>query len=115
MTDHEARDLRRELAARDRGRGKRYPASLRVRVGAWLQRHVGNGTTLRAAADAIALDPETARRWLRASPPPVTALVPVEVIAATDTRQSVSLVSPSGYRIEGLTLDEAASLLRRIG
>jgi hypothetical protein len=113
MTDHEARDLRRELAARDRGRGKRYPASLRVR--AWLQRHVGNGATLRAAADAIALDPETARRWLRASPPTVTALVPVEVIAATDTRQSVSLVSPSGYRIEGLTLDEAASMLRRIG
>ena len=115
MTDHEARILRGELGFHERGRGKRYPAPLRARVSAWLQRQVASGGTLRAAARAIALDPETARHWLRESSSAVTALVPVEVIAAPDTRHSVSLVSPSGYRIEGLTLDDAAALLRRIG
>jgi hypothetical protein len=115
MIDHEARILRGELAARDRGRGKHYPARLRDRVSTWLQQQVASGATLRPAAEVIALDAETARRWLRASSPPVTALVPVEVIAAPDTRRSVGLVSPSGHRIEGLTLDEAAALLRRIG
>jgi hypothetical protein len=62
----------------------------------------------------IALDKETARRWLRDSVSPVTALVPVEVVAAADAKRTLSVVSSSGHRVDGLTLDEAAALLRRL-
>jgi hypothetical protein len=115
MIDHEARAIRGELAARDRGRGKRYPEALRARVTAWLRRQVSSGAAIQAAAAIIEFDNETARRWLRASSPPATALVPVEVVAAPDARRAVSVVSPTGYRIDGLTLEEAVVLLRRLG
>src|SRR5215208_5227573 len=115
MIDHEARAIRGELAARDRGRGKRYPEVLRARVTAWLRRQVTSGAAIQAAAAMIEFDNETARRWLRASSRPATALVPVEVIATADVRRTVSVVSRAGYRIDGLSLDEAAALLRRLG
>ena len=115
MNDHEARALRGELAAHDRGRGKRYPEALRTRVTAWLRHQVARGAAIQAAAAVIALDSETARRWLRATTSPVTTLVPVEVVAAADAERTVSVVSPSGHRVDGLTLDEAAALLRRLG
>jgi len=83
-------------------------------VTAWLQRQVAGGTTIQAAAAVIAFDNETARRWLRASAPPATALVAVEVVAAPPAQRTVSIVSPAGYRIDGLTLEEAAGLLRRM-
>ena len=114
MIDTEARALRGELAARERGRGKRYPAALRTRVAAWLRRAVGSGTSLRQAAAMIALDDATARRWLDGTVPSVTALVPVRVVAS-DAPRTVSVVAPSDHRIDGLTLDEAVALLRRLG
>ena len=115
MIDQEARALRGDLAAHDRGSGKRYPEALRARVTAWLRHQVARGAAIQAAAAVIALDNETARRWLRASSSPVTALVPVEVVAAAEMGRAVSVVSSSGYRVDALTLDEAAALLRRLG
>src|SRR5688572_23325499 len=99
MIDHEARALRGELAACERGRGKRYPAALRTRVGAWVQRQVAAGMSIRGAAAMIGLDDESARRWFRATAPPMTALVPVDVVDVAPQR-SVSVVSPSGHRVD---------------
>jgi len=45
---------------------------------------VASGATIRPAAAVIALDNETARRWLRATSSPVTALMPVDVVAGRD-------------------------------
>jgi hypothetical protein len=42
------------------------------------------------------------------------ALVPVEVIAEPSSERTVSVVSPSGFRIEGLSLLEATTLLRAV-
>jgi len=43
------------------------------------------------------------------------ALVPVEVVATAPSVSSVSVVSPNGFRIDGLTLDDAVSALARLG
>lgn len=42
---------------------------------------------------------------------------PVEVVDETDELGSgwLSIVSPGGYRLEGLELDEAAAVLRAFG
>jgi hypothetical protein len=38
---------------------------------------------------------------------------PVKVVA--DDEGTVSVVSPAGYRVEGVTLSEAAALLAKLG
>jgi hypothetical protein len=69
-------------------------------------------------ASALGIDAETARRWLQdgvadAAP---TALIPVEVIAdEAPLMRTVSVISPAGFRVEGLSLADAATLLREIG
>jgi hypothetical protein len=42
----------------------------------------------------------------------VTVLRPVEVLPAPEPEQGLALIAPSGVRIEGLRLEQAAQLLR---
>ncbi len=76
---------------------------------------------MNAVAREVALHPTTLAAWLSASATlsKSTALVPVEVVVAPDrappTKATpVVLVSPSGYRVEGLTLDDALRALTRL-
>ena len=65
----------------------------------------------RARADGAKADRAGAAGW---RPP---RLVPVEVVAAaapSPPTATVSLVSPSGYRIEGLSIDDALRALARL-
>jgi len=84
---------------------------------AWARAAIASGTTLTAAAALLEIHGKTLTEWLRPPPPRSTALVPVEVIAAPalPTSARVALVSPSGFRIEGLTLDEALRAIARLG
>jgi hypothetical protein len=113
MLDHALQDLRRELAARDRGRGKRYPVAVRDRAVVWARKQRG-GVVANAAK--LGLHAETLRKWLTARPSRAVAnaLVPVQVIAEPAMRR-LSVVSPAGFRVDGLTVDEAAMLLRAVG
>jgi hypothetical protein len=118
MPDHELRDLRRELAALDRGPGKSYPAALRARITTWARRAIATGASHTATARAVALDLRTLRAWLGDATVSAasTALVPIEVVVdAPAARGPLRLVSPAGFRVEGLALDEVATLLRVLG
>ena len=58
---------------------------------------------------------ETVRRWnaRSARATAVSALVPVEIIAEEPARsRTLTVVAPGGYRVEGLSVEEAAALLR---
>ena len=125
MHDEELAVLRRELAGIERGPGKVYSEELKARLTAWARRRVAAGTSVTAAAHAVALHPRTLTTWLERQPPvaphrrapPVTApvsLVPVAIIEPAPTATTVTLVSPSGYRLEGLPLDEALRALARL-
>jgi len=116
MLDQELRSLRRQLAARARGRGKRYAPDLRARVTAWAQRAIADGARLASVARALDIDSETLRKWLRKGAAASTALVPVEVVAdEPPVRAGVRVVSPAGYQVEGLGLGEVVALLRVLG
>jgi hypothetical protein len=115
MSDHELRDLRRELSALERGRGKRYPAALRDRISSWARRELERGRSLRTIAGALALHRETLRSWVADAASSSAALVPVEVVSEHQVARSFAVVSPTGFRIEGLTLDDVAALVARLG
>jgi hypothetical protein len=53
----------------------------------------------------------TILRWTQGG---TRALVPVQVVP-DQTPTCIAIVSPSGFRIEGLTLADAVSVLRELG
>jgi hypothetical protein len=120
MQDRELRELRRELGTIERGRGKSYPPALRARITNWARRRVANGESVGTVAREVALHPKTLASWLATSASAAeTALVPVEIVASQIDRaerdaSKVVLVSPSGYRVEGLTLGDALRALARL-
>lgn len=115
MQDQELRALRRELAPRARGRGLHYPKELRQRIARCARRQLDEGAELGTIATALGVHRDTLRRWT-ADPAaiPSPALVPVEVVADCPRSTHVSVVSPTGFRIEGLTIDEAVTVLARL-
>jgi predicted transcriptional regulator len=96
----------------------RVPTTVRARATTHALRR-RDGATVREIAEELGLSHETIRRWTktatRAAQP-----VPVRVVAgrtAESTKadvRAVSIVSPTGYRVEGLSLEEAALLLRSL-
>lgn len=102
--------LRRELdTAGPRGPGRRYPPELRARLVAWADAERRRGRDWGAIAEALGVPVLTVRRWCA---PPRPEAVPV-VVRGGPTEDLVSLVAPSGWRIEGLSLASALDLLRR--
>jgi hypothetical protein len=115
MRDQEARRLRGEFAARERGRGKPYPAALRERATRWARRQADSGASLRAIATTLGVHGESVRRWLQSGADAAATLVPVEVVAGPAEAGTVVVVSPAGFRVEGLSVAAAAALLREVG
>lgn len=115
----EFRELRRLLRGRVRGQGHRLPPALAARAAAWTRLALASGVGVKAIARALDVAPETVRRWraaVRTGAPP--ALVRVEVVdeplARSPHARTFSVVAPDGHRVEGLHLDEVATLLRAL-
>jgi hypothetical protein len=70
-------------------------------------------------AKELGVDFETLRRWVRnaeGEPQPAgprSELVAVQVVDERATR-SVSVISPGGFRVDGLSLAEAVAMLRAL-
>ena len=67
------------------------------------------GATIAEVATELGIGKTTLERWRRRR----SSFVRVEAVGADST--PLCVVSPSGYRIEGLSLDQAAELLSRLG
>ena len=116
MAKDEIAALRRELARHEKGRGKRYPTDLKRRVTGYAIRQREVGATYEAIAETLGLAFETVRRWCTAATSideHAPMLVPVEVVA--EARSTVAIISPSGFRLEGLEPAEAVAALRALG
>jgi hypothetical protein len=122
MIDDELRDLRRELARVERGRGHWYPDALRERAAAWARARREVGATWREISAAVGLPAETLRRWTSttardASP----VLVPIEIVGEREgedhaaEQRDVRIITPGGLRIEGLTIADAIAIVRVLG
>jgi hypothetical protein len=110
MDKHEIEKLRAALARRERGRGKRYTPDLKQRIGEAARALRRQGQGWQTIGAFLGISHETVRRFCDTG---TTALVPVEIIDESP-RAALTLVSPEGYRIEGLGVQAAADILRRL-
>src|SRR5262245_44623801 len=110
---HEAAVLRRELDRIGTRRGRCMPRDLKQRTSVWLAKQRATGSTVAELASELGLAAGTVLRW--SSEAPTRAIVPVRVIADRAEPPAVAVISPSGFRIEGVTLVDAAWLLRELG
>jgi transposase-like protein len=115
MTGRHASALRAALASHESGRGKRYSAELKARIIEFARARRADGASWSQISADLGVAFETVRRWCIASEPRSSrALVPVRVVHDSAER-TVSVGSPAGYRIDGLTLHEAVAVLRALG
>jgi hypothetical protein len=118
---------------RARAASEGYPAEVRARVGRYAAARRADGDRVSAIALDLGISTTSITKWASAvvRPPPLQ-LVPVEVvpdvlvaptILAPVTRRvptgsavcSPTLVSPRGFRVEGLDVEALYTLLGRLG
>jgi transposase-like protein len=123
MTDISAiiEDLKRRAAQR---KNSRYPEEFRQDAVRLVDRLRKAGWTQNRISREMEVPWVTLRRWRSKQSSTATTEVPesfrpvaiVEEPAAPETEnEGVALVSPSGWRIEGLTVTEAVEAARRLG
>jgi hypothetical protein len=113
MSKARAVALRRELSLHERGRGRRYPHALRDRVAAFAEARRVDGASWAEIGAELGLRLETVRRWCAHNEVPAScAILPVEIVA--EARTVLTVVAPSGLRVEGVTLAEVVALLQAL-
>ena len=103
---------REENGGRSRIR-RRYSRELRLEAVSYLNRRKRAGATLRDVAAELGVSGWSLSRWVRDSEKRA-GLVPVE-LSEREERTSPILVTPRGYRIEGLSEESLARLVERVG
>ena len=93
-----------------RGRGQRYPAALREGIVAWVHAERRRGRAWPELSARLGLRPTTLQRWC-GEPSRPTRARPVVVRPEAVEPTRLALVGPAGWRIEGLSLDDARQLL----
>jgi hypothetical protein len=117
MTVHEeGQRLRAEVGRLARGQGHKYPAELRGRILAWVERARASGMTEGACGTELGLKPHRFDYWRKmaqrdAAEPRALVRVGVHeppVLCGA----GLSFATPSGFRLEGLTMEQAIALLQ---
>jgi len=115
MPRRNASSLRAALSAPTPGRGKPYPAALKVRIAEYVRSERSSGATWAQLTSELGVSGESLRYWCsNIASPGSRALVPVSVVPERE-EPTIAVVSASGHRIEGLTLRDAVAVLRALG
>lgn len=97
-----------------------FPAHVRVAVVHATREGMRVGLSITGIAGRIGLAAPTLQRWLAAAPAeptsaePVLTFVPLQAASSPRSSTGLTWTSPSGHRVDGLTLDDIAELLRRV-
>lgn len=115
---------RRVLWWRENGDSMRYPADLRRIIVDYTRQRVDAGVSVYRVGHEIGMRKVTLRRWLEAAAQDDTedgssALVPVRVgstpgALVTRPLGQRTVTSPTGWRVDGLDIDEVVTLLREM-
>ena len=121
----EAKRLRLEVLRLRPGRGRKYDPALRRRVLAWVDRARATGMLDIDCSNALGIPQHRFEMWreyeardakAEQAPKPPVSLVPIETTPAPRPRiqlgPGLTFVAPHGYRIEGLTYEQAFALLK---
>ena len=114
MPDRELQALHRLLARVQRGRGRRYPAAVRERVRAWTAERRTRGDRWDELAGELGIHSHTLQRWATLPVERAVELRPVAVLDVGEVppARALTIVSPSGLRIEGVTIADVIAILR---
>lgn len=114
-TEQEARDLRRAMG--HRGRGRPIPEGVRGAALAYVQRRRAEGVSQETVARELGISQHTVSAWLRkAASGSEGALVPVRVdYASSISGADIVVTTPRGLRIDGLGLDDVCMIIARVG
>jgi transcriptional regulator with XRE-family HTH domain len=108
-------EVRRAIAALGkRGRTTPVPQAVREQVLQYAAAERARGKSWQVLAREIGLSASGLQRWMQGRTPP--RLQRVRVVADRAPQEIlVTLVSPAGYRLEGLELEQALAALRQLG
>jgi len=113
--------LRREIAAiqsRESFRTRRYPASLRRAVVAYLNEQRSIGRRPHRVAQELGLRQQTLAHWLRAATPAIRPVTIAPLLSAVPSPRppssAVVLVLAGGHRVEGLDVEQLVTLVRAL-
>jgi transposase-like protein len=116
MTDRQASALHDVVSTLPSGRRRRYARALKARIVDVAQARRAQGATWTQLAEQLGVSLETLRRWCAMTSTKGPARMRrVRVVAHPAASSVVSLVSASGHRVEGLTLEQVVVLLRALG
>ena len=107
-------DELREAIARSRVGQTRWrcPGELREKIAEFAKERKKEGVGVGEMANRLGVSASGLGRWLDRGKP---KLRPVRVAEPTPSHDQLVLVTPGGYRLEGLSAASAADLLRRLG
>lgn len=126
--NEETKQIHAEVAALKPGRGRKYNKALRERVLNWMDDAREEGWFDLEASHKIGVPLARIENWRMADRERAATVVPEAVVprATSETAlmpvvirdcelpfgSSISFTTPSGYRVDGLSLDQALGLLR---
>lgn len=111
MSDEMTR-LRGVLAGMRIGPGRRYSAEVQLQIRAAANRRRREGARWKVIAEEIGIPHETIRRFSLQKA--LGRFVQVEVAPPTSSSTGIAVVTPNGYRVEGIGIADVADLLRRL-
>ena len=115
LIERDARTVRQLVARLDRpAKTTPIPAGVRQRIRTVAQRAAAAGWSQQAVAQAVGVSIGSLRNWALPRPG-ATTMVPVRVAPLATGTAPLAVVSPAGYRVEGLDVATAAALLRTLG
>ena len=109
--EREIRRLRAALARRESGRGRRFSPELRRQISGVGRRLRSEGASWSWIGAELRLPTATVRRLCDDDAP---GFAPVEIVAEAATSAGLVVITPSGFRVEGLDASGAAKLIRQL-
>ena len=108
-----ATKLRESIAQSRVGQSRwRCPSPLRKKIVEFAKERRQAGSSVRKIARELGVSESGLSRWLQSGSGRVR---PVRVAEEGSSQSPLVLVSPGGYRLEGLSPSDAAEVLRRLG
>ena len=93
---------------------QRYPVDLRRQIVTHVAAERARGVSVRATAGALGLSYPTVVGWLQAEPNGFRKVAVRSEKSATESK-ALQLVTQQGHRVEGLSREDVAFLLRSLG
>lgn len=95
-----------------RGRGQRYGPELKAQAVSLAKAERRAGVSWKTIAEGIGVHAKTLRDWCTSAGE--TRMHRVQVVKEK-AASTLSVVSPTGYRMEGLSLEQATALMAKLG